>query len=787
MSEFDPNMNTNQPEPTRVTTTESGTVYEFPPGSSGTVEISGSLYYLNPSYFNEEDGVRPPVILFVPFTTSTGGEIFSEVDQSQANNGIEPDVVKDDPQTIPDTNTVTGSGTKGDVSTDPPVVPNPVVSPVFSLWITGFKQGYDRIHVSQVLANELNLLCGDIDQLITRIEEGNITKVMVGGSAEIFLIRGQLLYSDCDVEQIGVSMVGNPISAYPGIYDLTCTPGSFVTGKGDDLLNVLATFEIGSQDRNSQLISVLEEDPNTQAAIVIGQPSEILYVIMDQLYRKGVFPLMQDNNGNRIDSLSFSTSIISFTEANDGNDSVDNSTTEGTGSNGSNGEPGSSGENKEIVLQDENGNDITVTIESDLVRNYLSIPPVLYFMLPMSLISGKGMPSYTSIDPYDSAVQFTIDVRDPSNPWEGGYYVYARDGYEVTTRINNNFVISHSITKEGSPTFTRKLNDFPPASMLVRDYTDTNERNTYTILMYPGVVKVTNKDTGEVLLSVVGKHADKFIVEGVLENIVEFPFDIQVDPEFNFLNGTREIRTVLANSDIEIIRAQNTFLGSIFINDPTTNSFKSISTMMREVKQSNSLEMVIGMLITILPMINSSLEFARGYGLTEEEFSSWMSWVGHDLNSPEMRKALSYTSFMGFQYGSFTLDKLLMSPFYNPETDWYATEAKLESTNIRLFYKYATPGEFTLNERFVLDDPTKPDYNTQDILDSSSIQVHTGNGIEILTEKVNRDGFYEWRIYTEQPLTTDTLIYTILTSRKGTAPLQQNIAFFIKMEEPKLT
>lgn len=84
-----------QPQPTSFILTDTGTIYTFPPGTSGIVTIDGSLYNLSPYNSPSDDGVQQPVTLFVPFTITTTrktpGVYITEVNSDKSPSEITAD------------------------------------------------------------------------------------------------------------------------------------------------------------------------------------------------------------------------------------------------------------------------------------------------------------------------------------------------------------------------------------------------------------------------------------------------------------------------------------------------------------------------------------------------------------------------------------------------------------------------------------------------------------------------------------------------------------------------
>ena len=620
MSEIDPTMNTNQQEPTKVTTTESGTVYEFPPGTSGIVAIDGSLYNLSPYSSPSDDRIQQPVTLFVPFTITTTrktpGVYITEVNSDKSPSEITTDTgpteeAADGPKVEEidfDTNigTTSGSGTKQDVAANPPVIP---------------------------------------------IDESQ--------------------------SQLGVS----------------------------DQVYV---------------------DPNQQ----------------------------QQLNPN------------------------------------------------EVIVQDVNGVDVTVTIDSDIIRSYINIPPVFFFLIPMYASNGSNGsngPNTNLIMPkFEDVVQFTASEQiDSSNPWEGGYYTLTHDGFEVITRIDNNFVIKHTFQKDGE-VYTNCLKDTPSIdSVFTHEYVGDDSK-VYKVLMFPGIVKVTESDS--IIFSEIGMKADKIFVESALEYFIGFNKNIVTNSKFDFISDTKEI--ILSFTTLPSIKLVNinrtSFLEPLF-NGNNGSEFKPLSSLMRDMLNDTSAdghggrvndhahEFFIMMVLVGMPIINSAFEFARGSELSVSEFNEWCLWIGYDLSSKKMKEQLSHYALTGYKHDNgISFDKYLLSPFYNDVTDWYTVYMPIGSPKSHLFYKFAK-GEFAFNERIVLKD-SDHNYNNAEIIRNANISVtdvNQLNSFECTNLQDDRSDQNDagWIIKSAKPFTKDTFVRVILQSSNGNLNVSHELIFFVNVKD----
>lgn len=614
-----------QPQPTSFILTDTGTIYTFPPGTSGIVTIDGSLYNLSPYNSPSDDGVQQPVTLFVPFTITktrkTPGVYIVEVNSDKSPSEITAD-----------------TGPTEEAADGPKV-----------------EEGIDFVE-----------------------SDTNIDTTMGSSTRQ----------DDFPGETILIA----PIPVSP--------------------------------------IDESQSQPGT---------SDQVYIDPNQL---------PQSNPN------------------------------------------------EVIVQDVYGVDVTVTIDSDIIRSYINIPPVFFFLIPMYASNGSN--TNLIMPKFEDVVQFIASEQiDSSNPWEGGYYTLTHDGFEVITRIDNNFVIKHTFQKDGE-VYTNCVKDTPSIdSVFTHEYVG-DDNKVYKVLMFPGIVKVTENDS--IVFSEIGMKADKIFVESFLEYAIGFNKNIVTNSKFDFISDTKEI--ILSFTTLPSIKLLNinhtSFLEPMF-NGNDGSEFKPYSSLMRDMLNDTSTdghggrvndhahEFFIMMVSVGMPIINSAIEFARGSELTVSEFNEWCLWIGYDLSSKKMKEQLSYYAFAGYHYGnSISFDKYLLSPFYNDVTDWYTMYTPIGSTKIHLFYKFAK-GEFAFNERIVLKDSDHI-YNNAEIIRNANITVTDGNQLNSfecirLEDDDSDQNDAGWIIKSTKPFTKDTLVYVILQSSVGNLNVSQNLAFFINVKE----
>jgi hypothetical protein len=441
----------------------------------------------------------------------------------------------------------------------------------------------------------------------------------------------------------------------------------------------------------------------------------------------------------------------------------------------------------EIVVQDINNVDVTLIIDSDIVRNYISMPaPVFFFLIPMHALNGPN--TNLKMPKFEDVVRFTATEQiDSSNPWEGGHYTLTHDGFEVVTTIDNNFLIKHTFEANGV-TYTSCVKDTPSIeSAFTHEYTDDNG-NIYKILMFPGVVKVTENNS--IIFSEIGMAADKIFVESVLEYVIGFKENIVTNSKFDFLSNTKEIVLSLTSATDPIHLTNTSGILKNLFNEDELN--QPLSSLIRGMLNDTSIDERTGrpvkdgarefffiMEIMGMPIINSAIEFARGTSLSDAEIKEWYEWVGFDYVAmiAEQTAMIAERALEIYRFNGEALSEEILHPFYDAATGWYTINTQIGGMKTKLFYKFSD-GPFTFTETIRFDN----EKNTAEMLSNAHVEASDPSQTNRLACTKSVSDSNEWLIKTADPITINSTIVTYITSHDGDYKVAKLLVFNIAIK-----
>lgn len=797
-------------EPTGVTKTDSGIILTFPPGSSGVYNLGrGMLINVTP-IISPEDGSEQPVTVFVANPTrdasppeqkyDTGSQVFQknsetsqvkiiEVSRRTASSESEQDASSSYSAAASNQDYQYGIKTASQEA-------SPEQHAVFDLWISGFIQGIDMAAAigafkkisdltsvinPELFANDFNpnayadeesafehiadlIMCGNPVKLIKNCRQIEVVNVVYSG----------LINNICSYYDLGISMKIEPgysvfsTSQNNNIFSLKCVPGSQPTEeKRADFVNILNMFEQTSVDPSN----VFDQLLSGGTMIVECNLVQILYVLQDQLVKKGVFTnnIATDGNGNQYTSSPFELSAYQNQQMDPGGER-NRGSREDSGGNG--GAPNTMfGEN--VIFKDEDGKDVSFSFTSPLGFLLTSMPISFYPLFPMYT---KGFKDSNSLFDVNSLTFVEGNSENSDNMWNNGFYKYS------FVDSNKEYIIKQKATSDDSivceiefedKIFTKILEGYK-LSMFTRDFSSKeNENDHYKLLLGPGVLKLTNSQ-GDILFKEVGFAADRHFYEDMLRTGI----DLGPINETLVFDQTIEFHKKME----ELILKQGTNVIDLVMRNYTPIPIFGGSTLtdfIRGIKEKSQLFQLFAMLPLYISFINTLLLASRGTVLTKDEILSYLSFADKDVKRSSLMKNAFFDIFTG--RSPIPVDQNLIDLLVEKQHGWYIQKNEDSNFGGRMysFAKNESPGSYIFNESIVLSSD-QPLFS--EIASNANIlaRAHTKDGEVIVRCDKIENG---WKLTLDEAIQTNTWIQVLLTSKRDSLAMTTILMFFVKVED----